>query len=77
MPEMTQHELQIWNDAVAECLRLALAEVDTIEREAANGMPSPARTVVRALSGAHRPGDVRQTIDLKIDMSAWPKLKTP
>ena len=52
-----QSEIQIWNDAVAACRAAAWAEVEAMEAEAADGMPHPARSVVRAVGSLHRGDD--------------------
>lgn len=54
-----QSEIQIWNDAVAACRAAALAEVEAMEVAAADGMPNPARSVVRAVGSLHRGDDER------------------
>lgn len=59
---MNQREIQVWNDAVAACLEAARAEVDALEAEASDGMPNPARTVVRAVSRLVKPGDDRRRL---------------
>jgi hypothetical protein len=59
---MNQREIQIWNDAVAACKAAAMAEVDAMELAAANGMPNPARAVVRAVGGQYKPKDDRNRI---------------
>lgn len=60
---MKQQDVQTWNDAVAACLEAAMAEVDALEAEAGDGMPSPARTVVRAVSRQFKQGDDRRRLD--------------
>jgi hypothetical protein len=59
---MNQRDLQIWNDAVKACRDAAWAEVEAMETAAANGMPNPARAVVRAVGNQHKAGDERQKL---------------
>lgn len=59
---MTQREIQIWNDAVAACRQAAMTAVDQMEAEAADGMPNPARIVVRNVSNQLMPGDERRVL---------------
>lgn len=59
---MSQREIQIWNDAVQACRRAAQAAVDGLEAEAADGMPSPARIVLRAVGAQDLPGDARTAL---------------
>jgi hypothetical protein len=69
---MNQRELQIWNDAVAACEKAAWKEVEKMEAEAANGMPSPARSVVREVGRLRKSGDDRnQAKGLLIDISMF------
>jgi hypothetical protein len=69
---MNQRELQIWNDAVEACRAAAWAEVEAQETAAANGMPSPARAVVRAVGALHKSGDDRCNINLDIAKLDFP-----
>lgn len=69
---MNQRELQIWNDAVKACRDAAWAEVEAMERAAADGMPNPARAVVRAVGNQHRVGDDRQTIVAGLTAADFP-----
>lgn len=68
-----QSEIQIWNDAVAACRAAAWAEVEAMEAAAADGMPHPARSVVRAVGSMHRGDDERLKVaglaieDLKLN----------
>lgn len=59
---MNQREIQVWNNAVEACRRAAWAEVEAMEREEANGMPNPARSVVRAVGMLHKQGDERNFV---------------
>jgi len=59
---MNQHEIQIWNNAVAACRAAAWAEVEAMEAAAADGMPHPARSVVRAVDSQRKAGDHRQVL---------------
>lgn len=59
---MEQRDIQIWNDAVRACRAAAWAEIERMEAEAADGMPNPARCVVRAVGHQHRSGDDRQAV---------------
>ena len=61
---LTRRERQIWNDAVEACKAAALAEVTALEAKKADGMPSPARSVVRAISEQVLPDDERMAIRL-------------
>lgn len=70
---MNQREIQVWNDAVAACRKAALAEVDAMEMEAADGMPNPARAVVRAVGAQHRGDDDRQRGLVTITAADFPK----
>lgn len=63
------NEVHIWNDAVAACQKAALDEVDAIEREAADGMPNPARCIVRTMNRLRKDGDDRR-IDLVTSLTA-------
>lgn len=72
---MIQHELQIWNDAVKACHAAAWAEVDAMEMEAADGMPNPARAVVRAVGNQQKPGDDRQKINVSFTADDFPRIK--
>jgi len=69
---MNQHELQIWNDAVKACRDAAWAEVEAMENFAADGMPNPARAVVRAVGSQHKAGDERQTIATGLTRADFP-----
>lgn len=60
----TQAEIQIWNDAVSACRAAASEEVERMEREAADGMPNPGRSVVRAVGSLQHPDDDRNIVDL-------------
>ena len=72
---MKQSDLQIWNDAVAACKKAAWEEVQRMETEAANGMPSPARCIVREIGALHMGGDDRQVLkSTSIDASMFPKM---
>lgn len=55
-------EIHVWNDAVEACSRAATAGIEALEREAADGMPSPARGVVNAVRGLIKQGDKRREI---------------
>lgn len=71
---MNQREIQVWNDAVEACQRAAWGAVEALERESANGMPNPARSVVRAVGGLYKQGDDRRRVaDLTAD--DFPKSK--
>lgn len=60
---MTEQErIQVWNDAVTACKRAAWLEVEAMEQEARNGMPHPARSVVRAVGSQIIQGDDRNVI---------------
>lgn len=73
---MTQRELQIWNDAVAACRAAAWAEVQAMESATADGMPNPARAVVRAVGAQHKAGDDRQMIDIDLTVADFPCTQT-
>ena len=66
-----QDRIQVWNDAVEACRNAAWMEVEAMEREAATGMASPCRTVVRAVSNVLKQGDDRMVIH-GIDPSMFP-----
>lgn len=71
---LTQAEIQVWNDAVAACRAAAWAEVEVMETEAADGMPNPARSVVRAVGQMRHPDDDRDIVDLPASiLSLFPK----
>lgn len=72
---MNQREIQIWNDAVKACRAAAWAEVDAMEMEAADGMPNPARGVVRAVGNQHKPGDDRKIINVSFTADDFPSIK--
>ena len=59
---MNQRDIQIWNDAVRACYEAAWAEVESLESSAMDGMPSPARTVVRAVKNQTRGDDERKRL---------------
>lgn len=69
---MNQREIQVWNDAVEACRCAAWAEVEAMEVGAANGMPSPARAIVRAVGALHKQGDDRQPV-VKLTSDDFPK----
>lgn len=69
---MTQRELQIWNDTVEACRCAAWGEVEAMEREASDGMPNPARSIVRAVGGLHKSGDNRQLINTTLTAADFP-----
>ena len=71
---MNQHDLQIWNDAVKACREAAWNEVLSMETKAADGMPNPARTVVRAVSALHKPGDEREAFKTTLTAADFPKI---
>jgi len=58
----SQREIQIWNDAVQACRCAAQAAVDGLEADTADGMPNPARTVLRAVGAQYLPGDTRNAL---------------
>ncbi|MFZ3583171.1 hypothetical protein ACOI1H_13505 [Loktanella sp. DJP18] len=59
---MKQADLQIWNDAVAACRAAAWTEVEAMETLARDGMPNPARSVVRAVGTLRKAGDARDFV---------------
>lgn len=65
-PQEAQRNVQVWNDAVEACEAAAWAEVQAMEDKAANGMPNPARTVVRAVGRLIKSGDERRVVNLTI-----------
>lgn len=69
---MNQHDLQIWNDAVSACREAAWSEVQDMETAAADGMPNPARAVVRAVGNQHKAGDDRQRINIDLSAKDFP-----
>lgn len=73
---MNQHDLQIWNDAVAACRAAAWSEVQAMETQAANGMPNPARSVVREVGNQHKAGDDRRVINTNLTADDFPKPNT-
>jgi len=73
---MTQSELQIWNDAVAACRAAAWAQVEAMEAAAADGMPNPARAVVRAVGSQHKAGDDRKVIEIDLAAGDFPDSDT-
>jgi hypothetical protein len=68
---MDQHDLQIWNDAVDACKRAAMEQVMDMESAASDGMPNPARAVIRAVGAQFRGGDDRNIIH-GFDASQFP-----
>lgn len=60
--EMSQRDIQIWNDAVDACYDAAWKEVQQMEMEAADGMPNPARVVVREVGRQKKSGDERKNL---------------
>lgn len=76
---MTQREIQIWNDAVTACRQAAMMAVDQLEAEAADGMPNPARIVVRDVSNKLMPGDERRLLPQDMQdqfIEAFGRIKT-
>lgn len=71
---MNQREIQIWNDAVAACAAAAFTEVQAMEADAADGMPNPARAVVRAIGNQHKAGDDRQKLAGGLTAADFPAL---
>lgn len=69
---MNQHDLQIWNDAVSACREAAWSEVQAMETAAADGMPNPARAVVRAVGNQHKAGDDRLKINIDLTAKDFP-----
>lgn len=57
-----QDRIQSWNDAVEACGKAAWEEVERMEREAGNGMPSPCRSVIRAIGRLVKAGDERRVL---------------
>ncbi len=71
---MNQRDLQIWNDAVAACRAAAWAEVQAMEAAAADGMPNPARAIVRAVGGQTKAGDDRLEATVGLTSADFPDL---
>ena len=72
--DVNQKAIQLWNDAVEACRVTAWVEVQSMERDDSNGLPSPARSVVRAINRLHRGGDNRQRIVTNLEASDFPVL---
>ena len=70
--EMSQRDIQVWNDAVQACERAAMEAVIQIELAKGDGMPDPARSVVRAVGHLFSGRDTR-TIITGIDASQFPR----
>jgi hypothetical protein len=63
---MNQHDIQIWNDAVKACRSVAWDAVVQIEQESPQpGMPSDARSVIRAVANEHLADDDRNKLSQK------------
>lgn len=75
MSVLNQRDLQIWNDAVKACRDAAWAEVEAMEAAAANGMPNPARAVVRAVGNQRKAGDCRQNLTGDLTAADFPTLE--
>ena len=68
---MDQRDLQIWNDAVKACKQAAMDVVMAMELDASDGMPNPARAIIRAVGAQFKGGDERNVIH-GIDASMFP-----